>query len=303
MTTFVSFFDKSYFPRGAAMIDSLLAHAAGARIVIWALDAETKRGLRALYGDNVIALDPNFVDARWPEFVNPPTERNYWESLAMRKPCLLSSVMKEVMASDELLFYVDADCLFYSSPNLALAMMETASIGLSRHAFSPRHRWLLKNGVYNAGMMIVRNDQHGRICMRDWADDCFQWCQRKVEGYKFMNQGYLTRWPSRYQRVRSLDLAGLNLAPWNFEGRQLNVDGDAIQINGAPLIAYHFHGMKRLDGFWSNVSPLVDKELHPELFEHVYEPYITQLTCDEDRLLALGLDVDLPTYDKYPKRA
>lgn len=301
MTTYVSYFDKSYFARGVAMIDSLLAVEGGARIAIWALDAETKTGLQEIYGDSVITLDPDFVDESWPRLANPPTERNYWESLSMRKPCLLSSVMQKIMAPGELLFYADADCLFYSTPDTALTMMKDASIGVSRHAFSPRYRWLLKNGVYNAGLMIIRNDELGQACMRDWADDCFQWCHHKVEGYKFMNQGYLTRWPSRYKQVKSLDHAGLNLAPWNFEGRRLAKTNDAIEINGAPLIVYHFHGMKRLDGVWANVSPLVDRDQHPELFAHVYDPYINQLTRDEGRLVELGFDIDLPTFDKRPQ--
>lgn len=303
MTTYVTYFDKSYFPRGAAMIGSLLTHAPGARIVIWALDLETKRGLQDLYGDKIIALNPDFVDDHWPRLATPPTERNYWESLSMRKSCLMSSVMSEMMAADELLFYVDADCLFYASPDHALTMMEGASIGISRHAFSPRHRWLVKNGVFNAGLMIIRNDKHGQTCMRDWADECFEWCHHKVEGYKLMNQGYLTRWPDRYQRVKSLDHAGLNLAPWNFEGRRLTKIDGAIQINGMPLIVYHFHGMKRLDGAWANVSPLVDRDAHPELFEHIYDPHIKQLTQDESRLAELGFDVELPTFDKLAKRA
>lgn len=303
MTTYVSYFDKSYFPRGAALIDSLLTHAPGARIVIWALDPETKQGLHALYGDGVITLDPGFVDDNWPRLPNPPTERNYWESLSMRKACLMSSVMQKMMARDELLFYVDADCLFYSSPSAALSMMKDASIGVSRHAFSRRHRWLIKNGVYNAGLMIIRNDENGQTCMRDWADDCFEWCHHRVEGYKLMNQGYLTRWPSRYQRVQSLDHAGVNLAPWNFEGRHLRKVGETLEIDGVPLIVYHFHGMKRQNGAWANVSPLIDRDAHPELFVHVYDPYIKQLTQDEGRLGELGFDVETPTFDKYAKKA
>lgn len=303
MTTYVSYFDKSYFPRGIAMIDSLLAVAPGARIVIWSLDVETKSGLQKIYGDNIIVLNPNFVNERWQRLAAPPTERNYWESLSMRKPCLLSSVMQEIMAPDELLFYADADCLFYHSPNVAVDMMQAASIGVSRHAFSSRHSWLLKNGVYNAGLMIIRNDENGHICMRDWADDCFQWCHHRVEGYKLMNQGYLTRWPHRYERVRSLDHPGVNLAPWNYEGRCLSTTGNAIQINNEPLIIYHFHGMKRQDGAWANVSPLIDRDLHPELFEHIYDPYIARLTRDEGRLVRLGFDVEMPTFDKSQKKA
>ncbi len=302
MTTYVSYFDKSYFPRGAAMIDSLLAVAPGARIVVWALDAETKRGLRNLYQDRVIALDHDYVDVRWPEMTRPPTQRNYWESIAMRKSCLLWSVMQEMMAPEELLFYADSDCLFYSSPDPALAMMKDASIGVSRHAFSPRHRWLLKNGVYNAGLMIIRNDEQGLLCMRDWADDCYDWCHHRVEGYKLMNQGYLTRWPHRYQRVTDLDHFGLNLAPWNFEGRDLSTTDGVIRVNGQPLIVYHFHGMKRNNGEWMNVSPLIDKDLHPDLFEQVYVPYIAQLKRGEDRLGKLGFDLNQPTFEKYSKK-
>ncbi|MFK7956404.1 MAG: putative nucleotide-diphospho-sugar transferase [Lysobacterales bacterium] len=303
MTTYVSYFDKSYFPRGVALIDSLLAVAPDSRVVIWALDVETKLGLGALYNNNVIALDFDFVDQRWPKLSKPPTERNYLESLSMRRPALLLSLMQEMMAPDELVFYVDSDCLFFSSPKPLLDMMENASIGVSPHGFSQRHDWLVMNGVYNAGLMIIRNDAQGRACMRDWLDDCFQWCHYPAEDNKLLNQGYLTFWPSRYERVTSLDHPGVNLAPWNYEGRRLSITGNTICINEAPLIVYHFHGMKRRESAWENVSSLVDRDLHRELFEHIYDPYIAQLTHGEERLINLGFDVAMPTFQKYPKKA
>ena len=141
-------------------------------------------------------------------------------------------------------------------------------------------------------------DDLGLTCMREWAADCFKWCYAKVEDGKFMNQGYLTRWPSRYPGIVSLTHPGLNLAPWNFDGRTLVKTGDELTINGEPLIFYHFHNMQRSDGVWRNASTLVDRDGHSNLFEYIYDPHSDLLASVEEKLAAMGMDVDALAKDK-----
>ena len=74
-----------------------------------------------------------------------------------------------------------------------------ASIGLSPHRFSESLQHLIRYAEYNAGCVYLRNDETGRRCLADWRDDCFEWCAEQAqEDGRFMNQGYLNRWPERY---------------------------------------------------------------------------------------------------------
>ncbi len=212
MTTYVTYFDRNYVACGVALLDSLFKVAPGTRIIVWALGVETERQLNAIYRHRLCVLEPDYVAKRWPNLGNAPTPRLHWETLAMRKLCLMLSILREMKAPNELLFYVDSDCMFNASPDKVLDAMASASIGISTHGFSPDKQDLVQYGIYNAGLMVLRNDELGRTCMREWADDCFRWCHARVEDGKFMNQGYLNRWPNRYPGVVMLDHPGRNLA-------------------------------------------------------------------------------------------
>ena len=113
-----------------------------------------------------------------------------------------------------------------------------------------------------------------------------------------MNQGYLTQWPRRYPDVVRLDHPGLNLAPWNFEGRAFKVEDGGILVDGMPLIFYHFHDMKRKSGVWRNASSMIDSDRHPDLFKMIYDPHKQQLKAIEKRLAGFGFDIKAPLRSK-----
>jgi hypothetical protein len=294
MTTLLTFFDRNYCARGVVMVDSLLAAAPETAILVLALDPETETLLSALYGDRVRVLPSDYVGRRWPDLDRMKAKRTHWEYTAMRKPCLLRSVLKEELPSGALLVYLDSDTQVFAGLDPALRAMANASIGLSPHGFSDRNARLARYGRYNAGFMVLRNDELGRICMRDWAEACVRWCHARVEGDKYMNQGYLTRWPSRYPAVVELTHPGLNLAPWNVDKRRLEDARGELRVDGEPLIFYHFHDMTREGGVWRNTSALIERDAQPALFTHLYDPYVRRLAQAEARLRALGFDPDAP---------
>jgi hypothetical protein len=289
---FLTFFDRNYLARGIAMIDSLKGVEPSANIIVFALDNETQVLLEQIYQDSLIILPPNYVSERWPHLERLKTTRKHWEYIATRKAWLIYTVLQE-LENNELLYYVDSDTLFYSSPAPAFRAMLNASIGISPHAFSPKHTSLSKFGRFNAGFLIVRKDKLGLTCMRDWAADCETWCYQEVVDGKFMNQGYLTSWPSRYQRVATFTHLGLNLGPWNVDGNILSkVDGELF-VNDKHLIFYHFHNWIRHEGIWKNASTMVSRDNHQYLFENVYDTYSFILFRTERRLAALGFDIDI----------
>lgn len=296
---YLTFFDINYMARGVALIDSLLAVVPDADLLVFALDSQTQTMLEKSYGNRIRVLPPNYVSTRWPRLEALRSERKHREYISMRKPCLLYSVLDEETKKDELVVYVDSDCFFFTSPEPALSRMQDVSIGISPHGFSERHAHLVKFGEFNAGFLVLRSDELAKSCMRDWAEDCFNWCYARVEGTKFMNQGYLTQWPKRYPRVVSLDHPGLNLAPWNYDGRTLSIESDGLHINGKPLIFYHFHDMKRQDGRWQNNNAQVSQDIHLELFEQIYAPYTNLLERAERGLVAFGYEPETVPKNKH----
>jgi hypothetical protein len=139
--------------------------------------------------------------------------------------------------------HVDADCYFFTSTAPLFDEIGPASIAVSPHDFSPVFEHLIVCGRFNAGFIYWRHDAVGLRCLQDYREDCLAWCESCVgpDG-RFMNQGYLTRWPERYPGVHVIRHPGVNLAYWNIAGRRLGGIW-RVKVNGQPLIFYHFSGL------------------------------------------------------------
>jgi len=128
----------------------------------------------------------------------------------------------------------------------------SATIGLSPHRFHDGTAYLAMYGLYNAGCICWRSCATARECVADWQTDCLSWCSKEVQpDGRFMNQGYLNRWPERYPGVHVIEHPGINLAAWNVETHVLKLEHDGIRVDCQPLIFYHFSSMRRdSDGRW-----------------------------------------------------
>jgi hypothetical protein len=100
---------------------------------------------------------------------------------------------------------------------------------------------------------------------------------------RFMNQGYLTRWPDRYSGVHVIRHPGVNLAYWNIATRGLSGVWRVI-VDGRPLICYHFSGLF-LDeaGVWRNARREFGANLAFAV-DRIYAPFLREVE-DTDRWL------------------
>ena len=74
---------------------------------------------------------------------------------------------------------------------------------------------------------MTRMKRANAVRTKIWRDDCLAWCdeQPQPDG-RFMNQGYLNRWPERYSAVHPIRHPGVNLAPWNVDAHTLGREID-----------------------------------------------------------------------------
>jgi hypothetical protein len=279
--------DSHYLSRAIVTIRSLLKCDPHLAIHVLCFDQSTAQVLNAWFEERVVTIPLADVHAYEPRLPSLRETRKPWEFIATHKAPFMAYVLNErgpfAWAS-----FIDSDTAVYHSLDPIFNELNSASIGLSPHRFVEGSPHARRYGLYNAGFLCFRNDENARRCLQDWTNDCIAWCHATVlpDG-RFMNQGYLTTWPKRYQGVKEISHPGVNLAPWNLARHQIYFNAGNIQVDGNPLIFFHFSGLRRQpDGSWSSQHHN-NSWHHPEAKEHLYKPYTTEIDEVEHQLFAL----------------
>jgi Nucleotide-diphospho-sugar transferase len=283
---YVTYFDSNYAARGVAMIESLLAFDAQAEVTVACLDERIETVLVEELGGRVECLRLEQLAAFEPRLVDAWTGRSRWEHIATHKPVVVAWMLERA-APGQTIAFIDADTLFFSDPAPVFAEVADASIALSPHRFNRRTAHLAHAGAFNAGFIVWRNDAVARQCAADWIEDCLAWCHDHdgSEG-RFMNQGYLERWPERYPGVKAIAHAGANLALWNVESHRLAATGSGVSVDGQPLVFFHYSSMATSrGGDWYSLHPLPAR-LAPLLRAAVFRPYFDRVAAVSRRLAA-----------------
>ena len=286
MIRWCTYFDRHYLARGLAMIRSLLAHEPDATIAVLCFDDETARIVAASGLRGVTAVPLAALHARDPALAVLAGPRSRWEVYASHKASFIGAMLADAPVDDAVAF-IDADSWFFSPPAPVIAELGAASIGLSAHRFAAGKEHLAKYGLYNAGFVVLRNDDAGRRCAGEWRGQCLVWCREETQSDgRFMNQGYLNDWPDRHQGVHVFVHPGANLGPWNLETFALTTEGRTVRVGGQPLVFYHFSGVFRdAAGSWWSMYPIAPPLLKIAR-ERIYRPYIEAITAEERRIVA-----------------
>ena len=71
-----------------------------------------------------------------------------------------------------------------------------------------------------------RNDDVGRKCVSEWANQCMDWCYQKLYKGKYADQKYLDYWPNKYDNLKTKNMETL----WSWIPKNLN------KFRSMPLI-------------------------------------------------------------------
>jgi hypothetical protein len=279
---YVTYFDQRYLAFAVVMLRSVRRWDPDALIFALAFDRASFAAIQrlndpsivALCHDELLAFEPRLAECRG---------RARGAFYATHKPVLplLALARRPDLGA---IVHVDADCCFWSSPAPLFDEIGAASMALSPHDFSPVFSDLIACGRFNAGFIYWRHDDTGVACLEAYREDCLAWCEPRVEpDGRFMNQGYLTRWPERYDGVHIIRHPGVNLAYWNLADRSLSGVWRVL-VNGDPLICYHFSGLFRDGhGSWRNARREFGANLTFAI-ERIYEPFLARVEETEARL-------------------
>jgi hypothetical protein len=236
---YCTYFDSRYAVQGLALWLSLRRHDETAVLWVLGLDKAVVAALRQLAEPNLRVVSLAELETADPELVKVRAIRSWVEYVFTLSPCwprFLLTRYPEI----PLLTYVDADMAFFSSPAPLFDALGTASVLIVEHRFPPFLRDLSERGRFNVGVQCFRNDAPGRAVLADWRERCLDWCHDRVEPDRFADQKYLDAWPEKFPGVVICAHPGVNLAPWNWMNYHYRFPSGQIQVDGAPLVIFHF---------------------------------------------------------------
>jgi len=243
---YCTYFDKNYLARGLLLIESLHQHSSVSfHMWVLCLDDSVYSALLQLNLPAVKLIRLSEIENDDKLLKESKNNRSLVEYYWTLSPVLPLYIMTHYPQYDWYI-YLDADQYFFNDPVLAFSDTVDASILIVEHNFSPHLQHLTVNGRFNIGFVGFRGDSVGKSSLNWWRARCIEWCYDRQEDGKYGDQKYLDNWPNMFARLKILNHPGISLAQWNIEQYSLSYDDKGyIRIDDAPLILYHFHGIKR----------------------------------------------------------
>lgn len=289
MRHFCTYFDKNYLSRGLTLYESLRRYQPSFRLYVGCFDEQTREYLTARALPEVVVLSERELETFDPQLAATRATRSRVEYFFTSTPSWLRYIFAR-FADVDLLTYVDADIALFASAEPVFAETAAAPVAIVEHRYPPSLRHLEPLGRFNVGWLSFRRVPEGQACLDWWRERCLEWCYDRVEDDKFGDQKYLDQWPTLFPSLAIIRHGGVDVAPWNVEGRDLAVDDGEVKIDGAPLVCFHFQGLKHVFGpLYESGLRAFGMKLSSPLRAHVFEPYIAALARHEAELRRAGL--------------
>jgi hypothetical protein len=289
MYHFCTYFDQNYLLRGLALYHSLKKHCPEFKLWVLCMDNATCDILEKLSLAGVQPISLEEFERNDEPLRSAKQNRSRIEYYFTCTPSVPLYILKN-WPQVNFITYLDADLFFFSSPAPLFEELRDGSVAIIGHRFSPALRRLKKNGIYNVGWLSFRRDLNALACLNWWRQKCIEWCYDHKEDGRFADQKYLDDWPNHFQNVVVLEHKGANLALWNLANYRLHCpDSNAVMVDDQVLIFFHFHGLKKVNG-WLYDPCWKEYQIKPPavLRKKIYALYIRTLFDIKSQLSALG---------------
>jgi hypothetical protein len=286
MRDYCTLFDRNYLSRGLALHSSLARQGKDVRLFVLCLDEPTLHALAALALPQVELIAAAALESWDPELHACRFDRNAAEFYFTCKPVLLRYVLERYGV--ERATYLDSDLYFFSDAEPVEREFEGGDVILTPHRFPPRLAYMKRSGGFNAGWVGVRGTAEGRRFLEWWRARCIEWCRIVFEETRFGDQKYLDQVPLLFRNVVQVAHPGVNAAPWNIDGLRVTSLGQDVFVDEHPLIAFHFHGIKRVIPRLYDSGLLTYRTRLTRVARNaIFRPYLQELARGEARLAAL----------------
>lgn len=185
--------------------------------------------------------------------------------------------------------------------------MGDSDVLITPHRYSKMYDQTLTSGKYCVQFNTFKNTENGLAVLKQWRNDCIEWCYNRYEDGKRGDQMYLDTWMEKYQGIHELEHLGGGVAPWNMQQYEFLKNEQGIQ--GVELISnkqfelvfFHFHYM-------FSVRKSIFREFSFDIYELsdntrkiVYLPYLKYLIKSFRNCIRFDKNMDGLATELYPK--
>ena len=278
---YCTYFNAAYEPRARVMVESLRASGEEAMVLVVCFDEESLRRTRDWDMGGVDARGIAELEERFPSLGPLRETRTPAEYFFTATPFVVLWALSE-SSPDEWVTYLDADLFFLSSPEPIYEELAGAHAGIIEHRFRDDHRFLERYGRFNVGWVSFRASDEGHGLARWWGDRCVEWCFDQPDQGRYADQGYLDSFIDVGSGVRVITHPGADLAPWNLDSHEVTrAAGGGVLVDGAPLIFFHQHGLKRVGRRYAMSHLRYGTTANDMVRDCVYAPYVKRLVAAE----------------------
>jgi len=287
---YCTYFNVNYLLKGLALITSLMKHDHDAKIDVLCMDHETKKIIDNMQISGVTTH--SLADFEDKELLKAKKTRSLVEYYWTCSPSLPLYIFR-LYPKTKIVFYLDADLYFYSSPNTMIKEMGSSSIFVVEHRYPKEQRYINDiSGRFNVAVNGFRRDKEGIECLKYWRGQCLDWCYHKYEKGRMGDQLYLNEWPKLYKNIVISDNIGVDAAPWNILRYNVSQKQGIVQINKSSLVAYHFHQLEYFSPYYTNYAD--GYQFSRATTKLIYKPYIRALTEQYNSIKKYEPDFKLP---------
>ena len=276
MLNFCTLFDINFINQGLAMYKSLLDNCGDFTLYIFAFCDESYKLLSELNLKNVKVISLNELEQGIPDLLKAKPTRTKGEYCWT---CACATILYCLQKFNlENCTYIDADLYFFANPKVLINEVENDAILLTEHRYTPCYDQTKTSGKYCVQFAYFKNNQLGLKALNWWVNSCIEWCFNRCEDGKFGDQKYLDDWTTRFEGVHVLKHLGGGVAPWNVQQYEIYKKNNKLfvkdSLQNVPIVFYHFHDIKAIDGKLIENEGYVKNKIVKKL---LYKPYIQNL--------------------------
>jgi hypothetical protein len=263
--TFCTLFDKNYLYQGVALHRSLQRHGGDFKLYALCMDSIAHALLTKM---NCPTLVPVAVDELLTPAISAVRARTTHGQFCWVCQPLICEFLLDRLQPD-MVTYLEADSLFFSSPEPLFAEMAGRSASLVPHNYSREFDNSAVAGLYCVQFNAFANDSAAREVLAYWREWCFKYDKSAPTVYP--GQTSLDDWPGRFPAVAVIRNPGAGVAPWNIRGYELTLKDSVPYVNGLPAVFFHYHQYGR---FKNGSHDLGNYPLSQQVIDYFYRPYI-----------------------------
>jgi hypothetical protein len=280
LRSYCTLFDKNYLYQGIALHRSLVRHAGDFRLYALCMDQTAYRVLSIM---NVPTLIPVSVDDLMTDEIMRVRQRTtHGQFCWVCQPLICEYVLDR--CGVDMVTYLEADSMFFSSPETLFAELSRKSASLVPHNYSDEFDNSRTAGRFCVQFNAFRNDAAARSVLNYWKEWCFKY--DKSAPLIYPGQTSLDDWPRKFECVAIIGHLGAGVAPWNIRGYTLGGNEALPTVDEMPVVFYHYHqyGRRKDGGHELGAYPMTR-----QVVDSFYRPYIRELRLAERAVQAADL--------------